>query len=60
MPEPDAVSAPSEAAMQGLVADQIKQKNGSASPIFDCVAPLILLSMLLWCALGSIAVALSE
>jgi hypothetical protein len=38
MPEPDAVSAPSEAAMQGLVADQIKQKNGSASPIFDCVA----------------------
>ena len=38
MPEPDAVDAPSEEEMQGLVAEQIGKMNGRASPGFDCVA----------------------
>ena len=42
MPEPDVVPVPSEAAMQGLVAEQIKKMNGGASPGFDCVAPLFI------------------
>ena len=42
VPEPDVVSAPFEVAMQGLVAEQFKKMNGSASPGFDCVAPLFI------------------
>eukprot|EP00983_Pelagomonas_calceolata_P072013 1151486-Pelagomonas_calceolata.AAC.3 len=38
MPVPDEVAVPTDADMQRLVAEQIGEMNGRASPGFDCVA----------------------
>eukprot|EP00983_Pelagomonas_calceolata_P072424 1151704-Pelagomonas_calceolata.AAC.2 len=38
LPVPDEVAAPTLAAMQKLVAEQMRKMNGRASPGFDCVA----------------------